>query len=109
MNNDHHQLGMQENSCKTDTIYSKLISLLLFFLIVYLYSFSSLNYLLVCPKRLGYQGTHIKYLDLSHNMISFIPEEITLLKGLEYFEVSNNHLSELPVRLPFLYISHNIL
>lgn len=62
----------------------------------------SLNYLLVCPKRLGYQGTHIKYLDLSHNMISVIPEEITLLKGLEYFEVSNNHLSELPENIGLL-------
>lgn len=63
----------------------------------------SLNYLLVCPKRLGYQGAHIKYLDLSRNMIRVIPEEIALLKGLEYLEVSNNQLSQLPESIGLLY------
>ena len=36
----------------------------------------------------------LKYLDLSHNMLSEIPEEITKLKFLTTFRIQNNQISK---------------
>jgi internalin A len=43
--------------------------------------------------------THVKFLNLSHNLFSIFPEEILSLRNLEYLDLNNNKLRYLPPEL----------
>ncbi len=58
---------------------------------------------------------HMIYVDVSHNWISEIPEQISRLVDLQFFDVSHNRLVRLPdticvlTKILDLFLSHNRL
>ncbi|XP_061173822.1 protein lap1-like [Saccostrea echinata] len=68
-----------------------------------------------CPYRMGYIGSQLTLLNLSHNNLSHIPAEIGCLRGLQELLLNNNNITSIPdsigslVNLKVLKLSHNHL
>lgn len=70
------------------------------------------NFIPTLPLWL-FEFAHLKFLQLSGNVLCSIPEEISCLENIEYLDVSRNHLKELPKsivrlkKLQYLNVSDN--
>lgn len=68
-----------------------------------------------CPARLSFMGAQLTQLNLSHNSLCHIPEEICCLTGLREMYLHHNHLTGIPksvgslAELTDLNLAHNQL
>ena len=70
-----------------------------------IYTFCSHSKLRQCPARLSFMGPQLTQLNLSHNSLCHIPEEICCLTGLREMYLHHNHLTSIPVSCLVLLVS----
>jgi len=70
----------------------------------------TINYTLINDIHLIYNLTNLLYCDLSFNLLTNIPDNISTLQKLLYFNISSNNITNLPIDIilcRFMYFIYN--